>query len=132
METTFSLPETALKYHLSAKSWVSDLDFFKLENTFINGLLDDYLSRLSDALAIEKLKQIGERLTKLRDDNHYSNTVLSEQFKNLTLSGMDNAPENIADMACKQKEMEYLMTNLNSGYREVKIELFTLARTTKF
>jgi hypothetical protein len=122
MEITSSLPAFSLKYYLSAKGWVSDLEFFALENTFMNSLLDDYLLRLSDVIAIEKLKQIGKSLTKLLDDNYYSDTVLNEQFENLTRSGIKDDPENIAELASKQMEMEYLIKNLNCEYRKVKIE----------
>jgi hypothetical protein len=131
MENTVPLPTGSLKYYVNAKNWVSDLDFFTLENTFISRLLDDYFIRLSDSIDVEKLRIIGRKLIKLQEDKYYSDTILSEQFENLKLLTEQIIPENNANLACKQMEMEYLMTNLNSEYREVKKELFTLVDTVK-
>jgi hypothetical protein len=51
---------------------------------------------------------------------------LSELFINLKLVAEEVIPENIAELAYKQMELEYLITNLNSGYREIKRDLLGL------
>lgn len=121
MESTVTLP-----YYKNAKGWVTDLESFKLENTFLNGILDEYFLRLSGTMAIDILKRIGKKLLKLEADSNYSDTILSEQFRNLELVKEEVIPENIVGLACKQMELEYLITNLNNEYREVKKELSLL------
>jgi hypothetical protein len=115
-----------LPYFKNAKSWVADLESFKVENTFLNRVLDEYFLRLSGAAAIDIFKRIGKKLLKLEADSNYSDTILNEQFKNLELVSDEVIPGNIVGLACKQMELEYLITNLNNEYRDVKKELSLL------
>jgi hypothetical protein len=121
MENTVALP-----YFKNAKGWVAELESFKVENTFLNRVLDEYFLRLSGAAAIDIFKRIGKKLLKLEADSNYSDTILSEQFKDLELVADEVIPENIVGLACKQMELEYLITNLNNEYCEVKKELSLL------
>jgi hypothetical protein len=121
MESTITLP-----YYKNAKGWVSDLESFKAENTFLNTILDECFLRLSGTMAIDIFKRIGKKLRKLEADSNYSDTILSEQFKNLELVKKELIPENIVGLASKQMELEYLITSMNNEYREVKKELSLL------
>jgi hypothetical protein len=126
METTITLPASSLSYYANAKIWVDDLDYFKVENTFMNRMLDDYSIPLTDVITMERVRLIGQKLIKLQADKSYSDTILSELFINLKLVAEEVIPENIAELAYKQMELEYLITNLNSGYREIKRDLLGL------
>lgn len=115
-----------IQYHAIAKHWASDIDFFKIEMVFLHHLLDDHFILLSGPAYIDDLKAVGKKFLKLEQDKYSADTDLIDYIKVL-----EGQTENLVDghgelPEIKQKQMEHTMLHLNSTYRKLKQELFSL------
>lgn len=124
-----TLTNSSQQYQVIARQWVSEINFFSIETTFLQNLLQGCTPLLSDNSFAEKRKVTFERLLKLEADKNYSDHILNEQFEMLEQATRYRLPENEVELACKQMELEFLMNSLNEEYREVKKELFSLVES---
>lgn len=127
MQTAISA--RSLQYYVIAQRWLSDLEFFKIETSYLHRLMDDYIVRLQDDDHIQKLIATGKSLKKLEDmevDN-----LLSDQIRQLELMAEDVIPEDSESLAAKQVQLEYFMSDLTHEFRKVKQELFHLVLDAK-
>ena len=67
MENVTEMSDKSAEYHVIARRWKSDLEFFKIESAFLSRLKQDYyFTRLKDYNNTEQLQKAGEHLLKLR------------------------------------------------------------------
>jgi hypothetical protein len=118
MQTAISA--RSLQYYVIAQRWLSDLEFFKIETSYLHQLMDDYIVRLQDDDHIQKLIATGKSLN-----------LLSDQIRQLELMAEDVIPEDSESLAAKQVQLEYFMTDLTHEFRKVKQELFHLVLDAK-
>lgn len=81
---------------------------------------------LSGPAYINDLKAIGKKFLQLEQDKYSADTDLIDYIKVL-----EGQTENLVDghgelLGIKQKQMEHTMLHLNSTYRKLKQELFSL------
>jgi hypothetical protein len=124
METTTAMSARSLQYYVIARRWLSDLEFFKIETSFLHRLLESNISRLQDHDHIDKLITTGESLQKL--EQMEVDDLLKNQITQLELMAEDIIPEDTEALASTQVQLEYFMINLTREFRLVKQELFNL------
>lgn len=124
METTTAMSARSLQYYVIARRWLSDLEFFKIETSFLHRLMESNISRLQDHDHIDKLITTGKSLRKL--EQMEVDDLLKNQIKQLELMAEDIIPEDTEAFASTQIQLEYFMTNLTREFRLVKQELFSL------
>lgn len=124
-----TLTNRSQQYQVVARQWISEINFFSIETTFLQNLLQGCIPVLSDSTFEERRKITCKRLLKLEADKNYSDHILTEQFEMLEQISCERLPENEVELACKQMELEFLMGSLNEEYREVKKELFSLVES---
>ena len=129
MQPTITNPDRSLQYYVIARKWLSDLEFFKIETTYLHRLMDDYIVRLQDAEHIHRLIEVGKELKKL--EQMEINNMLTRQITQLELMAEDVIPEDSESLAATQVQLEYFITNLNHQFRKVKQELFRLVLDVK-
>lgn len=126
MNSINSTSPAYIQYHAIAKHWASDSDFFKIEMVFLHHLLDEHFILLSGPTYIDDLKAVGKKFLQLEQDKYSADTDLIDYIKVL-----EGQTENLIDghgelLEIKQKQMEHTMLHLNSTYRKLKQELFSL------
>jgi hypothetical protein len=124
MKTTTAMSARSLQYYVIARRWLSDLEFFKIETSFLHRLMDSNISRLQDDDHIDKLITTGKSLRKL--EQMEVDDLLKNQITQLELMAEDIIPEDTEALASTQVQLEYFMTNLTREFRLVKQELFSL------
>ncbi|MBK0379613.1 hypothetical protein [Mucilaginibacter segetis] len=124
MEQTHSISARSLQYFVIAKRWRADLEFFKMEATFLRQLLDRYISRLQDHDHLGILTACGNLLDRLEamevDD------LLAGQLTQLELMAEDIIPEDSESLAATQVKLEYFISSLVKEFRAAKEQIYRL------
>lgn len=128
MQSTTSMSARSLQYYVIARRWLSDLEFFKIETSFLQRLLDKHIANLQDANHIHKLIAAGKALKHLEDTE--VEELLTRQVRLLELMSEDIIPEDTDALAPTQVKLAYFMTNLTREFRQVKQDLFNLVLDT--
>jgi hypothetical protein len=129
MENEIEISARSEADYVITRRWLSDVEFFKVEATFLHRLQQDYFIRSDDQPTIEKLKVIGHQLLRLHEDMISADVQLNSQLKNIAAVAENEIPENVKNLTVNQLALGHLMTNLIDEYREVKKELFTLVES---
>jgi predicted transcriptional regulator len=132
METLNALSARSLQYYVMAEHWASDLEFFKIESVFFDKLINEYFIAIGEASGTEALRNLLNKISRLKEDEQATAKMLTEQLQQLELMAEDFIPENIDSIQGEQVKLEYIITNLTREFREVKKELFlTIERVVK-
>lgn len=128
METLIkSLSPTSWKSYINARSWISELEFFHTEVTFLLGLLDDYFERLTgDHDSIKELRLLEKELFKMGSAIFQINLKLQHQISSLELIAVGQIKENEEELARQFVQSEDLINKLRNNFRSIKKELYTL------
>ncbi|QKJ33012.1 hypothetical protein HQ865_25755 [Mucilaginibacter mali] len=124
MEQTDSISARSLQYFVIAKRWRADLDFFKIESSFLRQLLDRYISRLQDSDHIRQLNASGKLLDKL--ESLEVDDLLAGQLNQLELMAEDIIPEDSESLAATQVKLEHFMSSLVKEFRAAKEQIYRL------
>lgn len=124
MLTAHNLSSRSLQYYAIARKWVSDLEFFRIETTFLHRLLEDHYLRLSAPAYIEKLGDIATQLIELDINNQRAETMVQQQLKYLELMAEDIIPESADELTGTQIQLEQLVASITAGFRATKKQLF--------
>lgn len=124
MQPTTSMSARSLQYYVIARRWLSDLEFFKIETSFLQKLLDKHIANLQDTGHIHKLIATGKALKHLQDME--VEELLTRQVRQLELMSEDIIPEDTDALTSTQVKLAYFMTNLTREFRQVKQDLFSL------
>lgn len=126
MENVTEMSDRSAAYHVIAKRWKSDLEFYKIESSFLRRLKQDYyFTRLKDYRNTEQLQKAGDNLLKLQLDIEQAETRVDAQLHQLTEVAENHTPENAKDLAQTNATVGHLMIGLTHEYQEVKKEIFT-------
>ena len=129
MDPMMSISSRSLQYYVIARRWFSDLEFFRLETSFLHQLLDQYINRLQDQDHLQKLISTNRNLEQL--EKMVSDNLLTGQINQLELMAEDIIPEDAESLAANQVKLEYFMTDLTNKFRTVKQEIFRLVLEIK-
>jgi len=128
MQSTTSISSRSLQYYVIARRWLSDLEFFKIEASYLQKLLDMHIAHLQDINHIHKLIATGKALKHLQDME--VEELLTRQVRLLELMSEDIIPEDTDALASTQVKLAYFMINLTREFRQVKQDLFNLVLDT--
>jgi hypothetical protein len=130
MENVTEMSDRSAEYHVIAKRWKSDLEFYKIESSFLRRLRQDYyFTRLKDYRNTEQLQKAGDKLLKLQLDILQAETHVDAQLHQLTEVAENNLEENTKTLALTNAAVGHIMINLTHEYQEVKKEIFTAVET---
>ncbi len=120
------MSDRSAEYHLIAKRWKSDLEFFKIESAFLGRLTQGcYFTSLKDYNNTQQLQKAGENLLKLQLDILRAESQVDIQLHQLTEVAENNLAENAKNLAHTNATVGHLMIDLTREYQEVKKEFFT-------
>lgn len=130
MENVTEMTDRSAEYHVIARRWKSDLEFFKIECAFLGRLKQDYyFSRLSDYRNTEELQKAGDNLIKLQADILRAESGVDAQLRQLAAVAENRLEENAKQLARTNAAVSHLMIGLTHEYQEVKKQLFTVVET---
>lgn len=126
METSSPISVRSLQYYVIARQWTSDLEFFRIETSFLHRLMDHQLLRSPTDSQRRSLIISGKSLLKLEREEQEAGTILADQLCQLELMAEDIIPEDTESLTSVQVKLEYAIAGLTRDYRKVKQELFEL------
>jgi REP element-mobilizing transposase RayT len=126
MENEIEISARAEAFYVVTRRWLSDLEFFKIEASFLHRLQQDYFIRSADQPTIEKLKAIGQQLAKLYADMESAVRHLDTQINSIDMIVENKIPEDVKVLSVTQLALGHSMTQLIDEYRRVKKQLFEL------
>lgn len=129
MENEIEISARSEADYVVTRRWLSDLEFFRVEATFLHRLQQDYFIRSDDEPTIEKLKAIGHELLRLHADMVSADVQLNGQLKRIAAIAENEIAENLQDLTSTQVELGQVMARLIDEYREVKKQLFWLVES---
>jgi len=130
MENVTEMADRSAEYHVIAKRWKSDLEFFKIEAAFLSSLKEDYyFTRLSDYGNTSELQLAGEKLVKLQADILWAESQVDAQLHQLAAVAENNLEENTRKLALTNAAVGHLMINLTHEYQQLKKQLFAIVET---
>jgi len=124
METSQNLSALTTQYYVIARKWASDLEFFKIENSFLHRLLEDHFIKMTTPEYIERLKHIGKQMYELDNDISRADTQVDRQLKKMELMAENVIPESPDELTDIQNSLDGLITKITDEYRALKRELF--------
>jgi len=126
MKIVNTMPLLTQEYAVTAGQWASDLEFYKIETSFLRGLLEDHFLELCQKRYIEELKRFGTILMQLDKQEFDCDHLITIQLAKLSLLTKHSLPENDAELSKAQVDIEKIMLNMTPGYRKVKTDIFRL------
>ena len=129
MKINNPLSARVLYYYVNTRRWLSDLEFFQIEVSFLQGLLSDYFIRLTDdSDYCKKLKGLETKLFKLEKNIGKLNVQLHNHMHLIEQEARHSLEQEEA-LAARQVELDVIMPGLTKSYRDTKYELFNLVGT---
>jgi DNA repair ATPase RecN len=130
METQSPISPRVIYYYVNTRRWLSDLEFFQVEVSFLQGLLIDYFIRLTDdSDDLKKLKKLETKLFNLEKDIGKFSLQLHEHIHLIAqVAGQSTAQEEA--LAARQVQLDALIPELTRNYRTTKKELFAFVGGT--
>lgn len=126
MENVTEISDRSAEYHVIAKRWKSDLEFFKIESAFLHSLQQDYyFTKKEDYNNTEFLQKAGDHLLNLQQDIIYADTQVNAQLHQLTLVAENILNENSRELALTNATVGHLMIKLTHKYQAIKKDFFT-------
>ena len=114
----------SVSYYVHARRWLSELEFFQLEVSFLGRLLADYFIRLTaDRQCCQKLKGSEENLVKLEKEISELAMQLQEHIHLIDRESRRPAGGGEA-LAARQVAMDIRIAKLTGRYRHTKCKLF--------
>ena len=110
--------------YIVGEHWLSDLEFFKDELSFLRNLIDKYLMWLIDDKHIEDTRIMVSRLKEMENQRLQVEVRIREHFKHIQ-EIIENPFSH--DLQSFREEHEYLenrMAKYSKGFREMKRNVF--------
>jgi len=120
------ISSSCLQHYVLIRKWGSDMEFFKIETSFLHRLLDEYFVRLTNSLFIQDLKSNGEKLLNLEKEVSKVDLLIKRQLKELEWIAKNLISENKERVIDAQVELEFHMKSVALEFREVKTNIFKL------
>lgn len=126
METQNLLSARTIYYYAHARRWLSELEFFQVEVSFLQGLLTDYFIRLTDdSDDCQKLRGLETKLFKLEKEAGKLSLQVHDHLR-LTAQQTGQSTDQEETLAARQVRLEALVPEFTEKYRYTKKELFAL------
>lgn len=113
--------------HFASKTWLSELQFYKDEQIFLEDLITDYTLQLIDKSHFNESKAIVAQLTKIVDETKVLLSAVTKHEKSLSVM-IDDVDQ--IDLEKKYKEEHRNLTELlgefKNRYQIIKKRLFKL------
>jgi len=123
MDTMMLNSSRPLQFYVVAKRRSADLEFFRLESSFLQRLLD----RCAEHSGQPKWQQMVTASRDLQElERLVDSDLLTRQLTQLELMAEDVIPEDTDALAESQVKLEQLMARLTRRFRDVKQEVFAL------
>jgi len=124
------MSDRSAEYHVIAKRWKADLEFFKIESAFLRRLKQDYyFTRLKNYRNMEQLQQAGDHLLKLQLAILQAEDQVDAQLHQLKEVAENRLEENTQKLALGNAAVGHSMIQLTHEYHEVKKQLFAAVET---
>lgn len=120
------ISSSCLQHYVLIRKWGSDMEFFKIETSFLHRLLDEYFVRLTNSLFIQDLKSNGQKLLNLEKEVSKVDLLIKRQLKELEWIAKNLISENKERVIDAQVELEFHMKSVALEFREVKTNIFKL------
>jgi len=124
MDTMLLNSSRTLQFYVVAKRWSADLEFFRLESSFLQRLLDRCIGQFNGQPKWQQMVKTSRDLREL--ERLIDVDLLSRQLTQLELMAEDVIPEDADALTESQVKLEQLMAGLTRRFRDVKQEVFTL------
>jgi hypothetical protein len=124
MDTMLLNSSRTLQFYVVAKRWSADLEFFRLESSFLQHLLDRYIDQFIGQPKWQQMVKASRDLGEL--ERLVDIDLLTHQLTQLELVAEDVIPEDVDALTASQVKLEQLMARLTHRFRDVKQEVFTL------
>jgi hypothetical protein len=130
MENVTEMSDRSAEYHVIARRWKSDLEFFKIESAFLYSFKQNYyFTRLPDYRNMEELQKASDKLQKLQVDILTAESRVDGQLHQLTEVAENKIEENSRKLALTNAEVGHLMISLTHEYQEIKKQIFASVET---
>lgn len=124
MDTLLLNSSRPLQFYVIAKRWSADLEFFWLESSFLQRLLDRYVQRFTGQPQWQQMIKAHRDLQEL--EKMADTDLLARQLTQLELMAEDVIPEDADALTESQIQLEQLMAGLTRRFRAIKEEVFAL------
>jgi len=131
MKIASSFSPLILQHYMLIKKWGSELEFLKIETSFLHRLLDEYFIRLMNSYLADDLKMSGERLLKLEKELSRTDAVMMRQFKEMKWIATNIIKENKNRITEARREIGYQMAQVTLEFRAIRKDIFKLVETQK-
>lgn len=106
--------------------WTSDLEFYKVECSFLRNLLDNYFNRLTAPRHIDRLKYIENELVKVEDERHEIDKLFVGYMAQVKAVADTMEAAEQKDLEDRYLKLWSLMEELTLRIRKVKKELYDI------
>jgi len=124
METTTVLSSRSLQFYAITRKWLSDIEFYRTEVSFLQKLLDERFFTSPAADERKKIAQLNSELMIFEVEKNQLESSLTQQQKYLELMIEDIIPEDVSWLAGKQIELEKSVSEVFTEYKAVKERIF--------
>ena len=131
MKIASSFSPLILQHYMLIKKWGSELEFLKIETSFLHRLLDEYFIRLMNSYLADDLKMSGERLLKLEKELSRTDAVMMRQFKEMKWIATNIIKENKNRIIEARREIGYQMAQVTLEFRAIRKDIFKLVEAQK-
>ena len=136
MEATHKKPKNFIewlnadKMHLASKHWLSELNFIKVEQLFLDDLIKSYTLQLIDKDNFSENKKIIDELSKLQKQNAKLTKIVIEHEKGLQImvDGIDQFTEE-ENYKNKHRQLIISVTSYLKKYKNLKKGLFEMIKS---
>lgn len=115
--------------HRDSRNWLSELDFAKDEELFLDDLIKSYTLQLIDSKHFTESKKVIEKLNSIQKETDSLLEIVKNHEKGLSIM-VDGINEFDKEKAFKNKHVKLIINvkNFLERYRTLKTELFTVVK----
>lgn len=115
--------------HRDSRNWLSELDFAKDEELFLDDLIKSYTLQLIDSKHFAESKKVIDKLSKIQKETDSLLEIVKNHEKGLKIM-VDGINEFDKEKAFKNKHVKLIINvkNFLDRYKTLKSELFTVVK----
>ncbi|RAJ16408.1 hypothetical protein [Olleya aquimaris] len=120
---------SADRMHEMSKNWLSDLNFIKDEQLFLEDLITNYTQKIIDSDALDRAQNVATALQRTKRGNQKLLTALKRHENELQIM-VDGKDELEKENKYKAEHQEFTKTisSFYFDYKAVKFEIFELVK----
>ena len=115
--------------HRDSRNWLSELEFAKDEELFLDDLIKSYTLQLIDSKHFAQSKKVVDKLNDIQKETNSLLEIVKNHEKGLKIM-VDGINEFDKEKAFKNKHLKIMINEKNflEKYRTLKSELFTVVK----